>query len=308
MFDKKITFNNFLCNEFSNDYYFPPQSYEELINNAAKIIKSADYILVGAGAGLSASAGIKYSGKEFEENFQDFVKKYGITDMYSGGFYPYPDEETKWGYWSKQALVGGVDLQPTPLYSRIFNFLKDKSYFILTTNADLQFNKAGIPDERIFATQGLYSLIQCKKACHNKTYSAEKLFLKMNQARRDCRVPSYMVPKCPVCGGKMEMNLRCDNYFVEDSNWHKAEENFGNFLFKCLSNKDKKVVLLELGVGFNTPIIIRFPFEKLVRENKNISLIRLNLSDSAVPQSLGSRAIGINADIAKSITDIMEKL
>ena len=170
---------------------------------------------------------------------------------------------------------------------------------------DHQFYKAGFDEKRIFATQGDYGKIQCQKACHPKTYDAEELFRKMDEARRDCLIPSELVPKCPVCGGNMAMNLRCDNYFVEDEAWHEAADRYADFLEQ---NKYKKVVLLELGVGFNTPIIIRFPFEKMVRENSSYSLIRLNMDEAVVPENFGERAIGIGGDMARAITDIRGKV
>lgn len=179
--------------------------------------------------------------------------------------------------------------------------VKDKDYFVLTTNVDHQFQKAGFQTDRIFATQGDYGNIQCEKGCHQKIYDAEDLFRQMDQARRDCLVPSYMVPKCPVCGGNMAMHLRCDQYFVEDENWHAAAERYCDFLMKA---EKKKGVLLELGVGFNTPAIIRFPFEKMVRMNTNLSLIRLNMNEAVVPESFGDRAIGIGGDMAQVISDL----
>lgn len=224
-----------------------------------------------------------------------------MTDMYSAGFYPYPDEESRWGYWSKQALLAGADLDVTALHKKLIDALEDKRSFLLTTNTDDQFLRAGYPADRIFATQGSYDFIQCQKGCHQKLYDAVKIFRQMDQARKDCKVPSYMVPKCPVCGGPMTMNLRCDQYFVQDEKWYEAEARFSDFLSECM---DKKTVLLELGVGFNTPTIIRFPFEKLMREHENIRLIRLNLNEAVVPESLGNRAVGINADMAQSVEDI----
>ena len=241
----------------------------------------------------------------YEENFGEFQKKYGkgpyMQDMYSAGFYPYPDEESYWGYWSKQALLGGMELDVTPLHKCLLEALSDKNIFVLSTNADGQFVKAGLPEEKIFCTQGDYFHIQCRRGCHNKIYDARKLFSQMNQARKDCKIPSYMVPKCPVCGGPMDMNLRKDGHFVQDEAWYHAEKLFSEYLSEAVH---KKLVLLELGVGFNTPTIIRFPFEKLVREHKNISLIRLNLGAAVVPESFGKRAVGIDADMAESIRDI----
>lgn len=295
---------NFLCSTPARDYVFQKDAYEDQIDRAAKNIRNTDCVIIGAGAGASTAAGIQYGGKRFTDNFAEFIKKYGeyyMTDMYAAGFYPYPSEEAKWGYWSKHALMNRFDPPALPLYTELYDIVKNKEYFVLTTNVDHQFYKAGFDEKRIFATQGDYGKIQCQKACHPKTYDAKDLFRKMDKARRDCLIPSELVPKCPVCGGNMAMNLRCDNDFVEDEAWHEAADRYAGFLEQ---NKDKKVVLLELGVGFNTPIIIRFPFEKMVRENSSYSLIRLNMDEAVVPESFGKRAIGIGGDMAKAITDI----
>ena len=295
---------NFLCSTPARDYVFQKDAYEDQIDRAAKNIRNTDCVIIGAGAGASTAAGIQYGGKRFTDNFAEFIKKYGeyyMTDMYAAGFYPYPSEEAKWGYWSKHALMNRFDPPALPLYTELYDIVKNKEYFVLTTNVDHQFYKAGFDEKRIFATQGDYGKIQCRKACHPKTYDAKDLFRKMDKARRDCLIPSELVPKCPVCGGNMAMNLRCDNYFVEDEAWHEAADRYAGFLEQ---HKDKKVVLLELGVGFNTPIIIRFPFEKMVRENSSYSLIRLNMDEAVVPESFGERAIGIGGDMAKAITDI----
>ena len=295
---------NFLCSTPARDYVFQKEAYEDQSSKAAENIRNADCVIIGAGAGASTAAGIQYGGKRFTDNFAEFIKKYGeyyMTDMYAAGFYPYPSEEAKWGYWSKHALMNRFDPPALPLYTELYDIVKNKEYFVLTTNVDHQFYKAGFDEKRIFATQGDYGKIQCQKACHPKTYDAKDLFRKMDKARRDCLIPSELVPKCPVCGGNMAMNLRCDNYFVEDEAWHEAADRYAGFLEQ---NKDKKVVLLELGVGFNTPIIIRFPFEKMVRENSSYSLIRMNMDEAVVPESFGERAIGIGGDMAKAITDI----
>ena len=181
----------------------------------------------------------------------------------------------------------------------------EKRLFVLSTNADAQFVKAGLPEEKIFCTQGDYFHIQCGRGCHDKIYDAVELFQQMDQARMDCRIPSSMVPRCPVCGGPMDMNLRKDDFFVQEDGWYEAEKRFSDFLSEAV---DEKLVLLELGVGFNTPTIIRFPFEKLVREHENIRLIRLNLNQAVVPERFGERAIGINADMAESIKDMAEEM
>lgn len=305
------TFSSFLCGTPQRDYVFQSEGYAEQIKQAANIIKSSDYILIGAGAGLSTAAGAEYGGEWFEENFAEFQKKYGkgpyMQDMYSAGFYPYPDEESFWGYWSKHALLGGIKLDVTPLYKELLSICDGKKLFVLSTNVDGQFVKAGLPSEKVFCTQGDYFHIQCAKGCHPKVYDATELFVRMGKARKDCRIPTHMVPKCPVCGGPMNMNLRSDDCFVQDKAWHEAERRFGDFLSESLDSK-RKLCLLEVGVGFNTPIIIRFPFEKLTQENNQVSLIRLNLKEAFIPLGLRDRSVGINADMAKTIKDIVMEL
>lgn len=303
--DGHMTFRKFLSSIPAEDYIFQRAPYETQIEEAVRAVKGAERILIGAGAGLSAAAGLTYGGKRFEDNFPEFIDKYGMTDMYSAGFYPFPSEEARWGYWSKHVCVNRIEPEALPLYRRLYQLVEEKSYFVLTTNADHQFYKAGFGDDRIFATQGDYGYIQCLRGCHDKVYDDIELMKRMDEAREDCLIPSHMVPSCPVCGGRMTMNLRCDQYFVEDDAWHEAERRFGEFLTEC---ENKRTVLLELGVGFNTPTIIRFPFEKLARRHRNIILIRLNMDEAVVPRSLGKRAIGINTDITRSIEDIAKGL
>lgn len=303
-----MNFNGFLYGVPADNYVFQKFSYEEQIERAANMLKQADAVLIGAGAGLSTAAGLSYGGKRFIDNFGEFIEKYGkmyMRDMYSAGFYPFPTEEAKWGYWSKHSWLNRIEPEGLPLYQEVYRLVKEKAHFVLTTNVDHQFWKAGFSDKAIFATQGDYGLIQCEKGCHSRTYDAIELFGQMNQARRDCLVPSYMVPRCPVCGGNMAMNLRCDQHFVEDGHWHEAAKRYEAFLEE---KKGQSVVLLELGVGFNTPAIIRFPFEKLMCERKNWALIRLNLEEAAVPESFGNRAVGINQDIAGSVMDIANRI
>lgn len=266
----KITFQTFLSGTPARDYIFQKTPYEEQIMQAADMIQKADYVLMGAGAGLSTAAGAVYGGTWFEKNFKEFKEKYGngpyMQDMYSAGFHPYPDEESFWGYWSKQAILGGIDLDVTPLYKDILKLLKDKRTFCLSTNADGQFQKAGYKEEQIFCTQGDYFHIQCQKACHQRTYNAVKLFKQMDQARKNCQIPTYMVPKCPICGGPMTMNLRCDQYFVQDEAWYQAEKRFGDFLNEALKSQ-KNLLLLELGVGFNTPVLRSLSTRRKLRKN-----------------------------------------
>ncbi|WP_294561492.1 Sir2 silent information regulator family NAD-dependent deacetylase [uncultured Traorella sp.] len=291
----------------ASDYINQKEDHDEQIKKAINMIKEADAILIGAGAGLSTAAGLAYGGKRFTDNFQEFIDKYHspyMSDMYSAGFYPFPSEEAKWGYWSKHSMINRILPEAMPLYQQIYTLVKEKEVFVITTNVDHQFYKAGFKDEDVFATQGDYGEIQCAKGCHPKVYDARELFIRMDQARKDCEIPSYMVPHCPVCGGVMAMHLRCDDTFVEDEHWHRQAQRYHDFLKR---NKHKKVVLLELGVGFNTPVIIRFPFEKMAREHKNFSLIRFNLNEAFIPASLNERSVGINADIQKTIHDLLDE-
>lgn len=303
-----VDWQRFLCGTPAKDYIFQKEPYEKKIRRASEMMKNADAVLIGAGAGASTAAGLHYGGKRFTDNFGEFIEKYGsrsMTDMYAAGFYPFPTEEAKWGYWSKHALLNRFLPPALPMYRQLFELVKDREYFVITTNVDWQFPKAGFAEARFFATQGDYGKIQCERGCHPKTYDAEKLFRQMDGARADCLIPSELVPKCPVCGGRMAMHLRCDGYFVEDEAWHEAADRYADFLNKY---QDKKVVLLELGVGFNTPVIIRFPFEKMVRENESYSLIRLNMDESVVPESFGTRAVGIGGNMVEVISDLKEQL
>lgn len=264
---KRTTFQTFLSGIPARDYVFQQTPYQEQIKQAAKMIKAADHILIGAGAGLSTAAGLTMGGSRFTDNFKEFIEKYDspyMRDMYSAGFYPFSNEEAKWGYWSKSSMVNRILPGALPLYKKIFELVEDKRYFVLTTNVDHQFFLSGFDKKNIFATQGDYGLIQCQKGCHPKTYDAVKMFRQMDQARKNCLVPSYMVPKCPVCGGPMEMNLRSDQYFVEDEAWHEAEKRFGEYLSEC---EDKNIVLLELGVGFNTPVLRSLSTRNKSRKN-----------------------------------------
>lgn len=295
----------FLSNAPSGDYIDQKTPYGEQISRAVSMLDRAEAVLIGAGAGLSTAAGLVYGGRRFTDNFGEFIDKYGkeaMRDMYGAGFYPFPTQEERWGYWSKHSYMNRIEPGALPLYRKVFELAGHKKHFVLTTNVDHQFRKAGFGDENLFATQGDYGRIQCAKACHSKTYDATALFIQMNRVRSNCAVPSHMVPRCPVCGGPMTMNLRCDRYFVEDGHWDQAAGRYGAFLEWAAG---RRLLLLELGVGFNTPAIIRFPFERMTDEHENWQLIRLNLTEAMIPESLQTRAVGIHADIAVSLADIL---
>lgn len=273
----------------------------EKIKQTKKLIKDANYILIGAGAGLSTSAGIEYTGKRFTDNFEEFIEKYNFTDMYSSGFYDFKTEEEKWAYWAKHMYINCIEMGATKLYKNLLEIVKNKNYFVITTNVDEQFYKSGFDKERIFATQGSYRYIQCRESCHNKTYDATEVVTKMIHETKECKIPTELVPICPICGGKMETNLRKDAYFVQDENWHKQNKRYDKFIENA---KDKKVVLLELGVGFNTPGIIRFPFEQMVHQNSNWNLVRVNKDNCHTFLDIEERSIVIEDDIKEVIEKI----
>ena len=275
----------------------------EKVEKVKELIKNADYILIGAGSGLSTSAGIEYSGKRFEDDFQDFIEKYNFTDMYTSSFYDFQTEEEKWAYWSKHMYINDIGMEATNLYRDILKFVKDKKYFVITTNVDDQFYKAGFDKDKIFATQGSYKYIQCSKACHNKIYDATDMVKKMLKQIKDCKIPTELVPKCPVCGENMDVNLRKDAFFVQDDNWYKQDKRYEEFIDNA---KDKKVVLLELGVGFNTPGIIRIPFEQMTFQNTNWSLVRINKGECTPFLDIKDRFISFENDINK-IVDLLVK-
>lgn len=262
-------------------------------------IREAEFLLIGAGAGASAAAGLTYSGKRFTDHFGEFIEKYGgmhMTDMYSSGFYPFPTQEAKWGYWSKHSMVNRYLPPALSLYKRLLSLAEGKDYFVLTTNVDHQFHKAGFDIDCIFATQGDYGEIQCEKGCHQKVYDGEEMFRRMDQARKDCLIPSELVPKCPVCGGNMAMHLRCDQYFVEDEDWHRAAARYNDFLART---EKKKGVLLELGVGFNTPGIIKYPFWQLTAQNPKATYVCINSGEAGCPEEIKGQSICIDGDIGE---------
>lgn len=273
----------------------------ETLKNIRNLIDKAEYILIGAGSGLSTSAGIEYSGERFENNFKEFIEKYHFTDMYSAGFYDFDTEEEKWAYWSKHMYLNNIGMDATDLYKNIFELVKNKNYFVITTNVDEQFYKSGFDKDKIFATQGSYRYIQCKNACHNKIYDATNIVKKMIENITDCKIPTKLVPKCPVCGGEMEVNLRKDAYFVQDDNWYKQDKKYGEFLDKT---KNKRLLLLEFGVGFNTPGIIRFPFEQMTYQNENCILIRFNKDNCMTFLDIENRILKVE----DHIKDIVSKL
>lgn len=257
-------------------------------------LETADAVVIGAGAGLSTSAGLSYSGERFEKYFSDFAKTYGIRDMYSGGFFPYQSLEEYWAWWSRHIYVNRYMDVPKDTYARLLALVKEKDYFVLTTNVDHCFQKAGFDKKRLFYTQGDYGLWQCSKACHQKTYYNEKIVRQMIEEQADMKVPPELIPRCPVCGAPMTMNLRCDDSFVQDDGWYAAANRYDDFIRR---HKNLHILLLELGVGANTPVIIKYPFWQMTAKNPKAIYACINYGETFCPKEIETQSICIDADI-----------
>ena len=271
------------------------------IEKLRKALQSADAIVVGAGAGLSTSAGFTYSGERFQRHFADFIRQYSFTDMYSAGFYPFPSEEEHWAYWSRHIYYNRYVPAPKPVYDNLLKLLKDKDYFVITTNVDHQFQKAGFDKQRLFYTQGDYGLFQCAKPCHQKTYDNEELVKRMIAEQMDMRIPSELISRCPVCGGPMKVNLRADETFVEDEGWHAASERYTEFIRR---HKDGKVLFLDLGSGGNTPVIFKIPFIRWTMQNPNATYATVNLGEAFTVDQIEDRSIVIDGDIGEVVEEL----
>lgn len=278
-------------------------NYSEQIEKLKQEIQTADAIVIGAGAGMSTSAGMSYDGERFEKNFADFHKKYGIRDMYSGGFYPYDTLEEYWAWWSRQIMVNRYEAGVGKPYSDLLELVKDKDYFVLTTNVDHQFQLAGFDKKRLFYTQGDYGLWQCSKPCHQKTYDNEEIVRQMAAEQEDMKIPSELIPKCPVCGAPMTMNLRCDNSFVQDDGWYAASNRYDDFIRR---HEGMHILFLELGVGANTPVIIKYPFWQMTAKNPKAVYACVNFGEALCPQDIVKRSICLNEDIKTLLENLIK--
>ena len=271
------------------------------IERLKKEIDIADCIIIGAGAGLSTAAGFTYSGERLQKYFADFVQKYRFKDMYSGGFYPFPTLEEQWAYWSRYIYINRYMDVDNGTYKKLFELVKDKDYFVITTNVDHQFQKAGFDKKRLFYTQGDYGLWQCSEPCHNKTYDNEETVRAMFEQQKDMRIPTELIPHCPVCGKPMSMNLRADDTFVEDEGWHDAAGRYNDFL---QAHEGQHILFMELGVGMNTPVIIKIPFMQMTAQNPNAVYACLNYGEAYAPSEIANQSICIDADICDVLSQM----
>ena len=273
----------------------------EQIERLRTALRDCDAVVVGAGAGLSTSAGFVYTGERFEKNFSDFAAKYGFQDMYSGGFYPFATPEEHWAYWSRYIYINRYMDAPKPIYGDLLKLVADKDYFVITTNVDHCFQKAGFEKKRLFYTQGDYGLFQCSEPCCQETFDNEAVVREMVARQENMKIPSELLPVCPHCGKPMTMNLRSDDKFVEDEGWHRAAEQYENFL---RTRDGQKILFLELGVGYNTPVIIKYPFWQMTAKNPNATYACINQKQAFAPEEIASRAIVVNDDIGKILQAI----
>ncbi len=279
------------------------KSCSEQIEQLRTALHDCDAVVIGAGSGLSTAAGFTYTGERFEQHFSDFAQKYGIRDMYSGGFYPFPTQEEFWAYWSRYIFINRYQNAPKLVYDDLLKLVQNKDCFVITTNVDHCFQKAGFDKKRLFYTQGDYGLFQCSEPCCQETFDNEAAIREMVKRQEDMKVPTELLPVCPHCGKPMTMNLRSDNKFVEDEGWHRAAERYENFL---RTREEQKILFLELGVGYNTPIIIKYPFWQMTAKNPNATYVCINQGQAVCPQEIQQQSICINADIGSTLQSLSQ--
>ena len=273
----------------------------EPIDTLRQVLNHADAVVIGAGAGLSTSAGFIYTGERFDKYFSDFAAKYRIRDMYSGGFYPYSSLEEHWAYWSRYIYINRYQDAPKPVYQDLFSLVKNKDYFVLTTNVDHCFQKAGFDKKRLFYTQGDYGLFQCSEPCCQETFDNEAVIRQMMERQEDMKIPTELLPVCPHCGKPLTMNLRSDDKFVEDEGWHRAAERYSDFLRR---HEGQRILFLELGVGYNTPVIIKYPFWRMTAKNPNAFYACINQGQAVCPPEIQRQSVCIHADIGAVIAQL----
>ena len=264
-------------------------------------LDEADALVIGAGAGFSTSAGFTYDGERFRKYFADFEAKYGFHDMYSGGFYPYATPEEHWAYWSRYILINRYTDAPKPVYEELFRLVRDKDCFVITTNVDHCFQKASFDKKRLFYTQGDYGLFQCSEPCCQETWDNEAVIRQMVAGQKNMKIPSELIPRCPHCGKPLTMNLRSDDRFVEDEGWHAAAGRYANFL---RTREGQKILFLELGVGYNTPVIIKYPFWQMTAKNPRATYACINRGEVFCPAEIADRAVCIDGDIGDILSRI----
>lgn len=279
------------------------RNYSEQTDRIRLALRNAEAVVIGAGAGLSTSAGYVYAGARFHENFRDFEEKYGFHDMYSGGFYPYASLEEYWAYWSRYVYLNRYLPPPKPVYGELLRLVRNRDYFVLTTNVDHCFQRAGFDKARLFYTQGDYGLFQCSVPCHHQTYDNEEQIRRMVAEQKDMKIPSGLIPYCPRCGKPMTMNLRADDTFVQDRGWEEASRRYRAFLQRF---DGRRILFLELGVGGNTPVIIKYPFWRMTMQNRNAVYVCINAGEAVCPREIEGQSVCVNEDIGTVLGALLQ--
>lgn len=294
---------------------------ERDISRLADALSQCDCCVVGAGSGLSAAAGLTYAGERFERYFGDLIEKYGLTDMYSAGFYPFPSPEDFWGYWCRHIWVNRYMPAPEDVYEMLLQLIGAKDYFVVTTNVDHCFQKSGFDKGRLYYMQGDYGLFQCSRPCCQKTWDNFDQMRAMveaegfgignggalvlpNPSALKTVIPTELVPTCPECGAPATTNLRVDDRFVEDDGLRRARNRYYDYLESHMAS-GKRILFLELGVGFNTPVVIKYPFWQMTARSNNAIYACMNMGGASVPKEIGSRSICINDDINEALTRLL---
>ena len=279
------------------------KSCSEPMERLKAALQGCDAVVIGAGSGLSTAAGFTYTGERFEQHFSDFAQKYGIRDMYSGGFYPFATPEEQWAYWSRYIYINRYMDAQKPVYNDLLKLVHDKDYFVITTNVDHCFQKAGFDKKRLFYTQGDYGLFQCIEPYCQETFDNEAVIREMVKRQENMKIPTELLPTCPHCGKPLTMNLRCDDTFVEDEGWHAAAERYENFL---RTRAGQKILFLEFGVGYNTPVIIKYPFWQMTAKNPNAIYACINQGQAVCPQEIKRQSICMDADIGQVLHSLSD--
>ena len=279
------------------------RNYSEQTDRIRLALRNAEAVVIGAGAGLSTSAGYVYAGARFHENFRDFEEKYGFHDMYSGGFYPYASLEEYWAYWSRYVYLNRYLPPPKPVYGELLRLVRNRDYFVLTTNVDHCFQRAGFDKARLFYSQGDYGLFQCSVPCHHQTYDNEEQIRRMVAEQKDMKIPSGLIPYCPRCGKPMTMNLRADDTFVQDRGWEEASRRYRAFLQRF---DGRRILFLELGVGGNTPVIIKYPFWRMTMQNRNAVYVCIIAGEAVCPREIEGQSVCVNEDIGTVLGALLQ--
>ena len=277
------------------------KSYSESMERLKAALQDCDAVVIGAGSGLSTAAGFTYNGERFKKYFSDFAAKYGIQDMYSGGFYPFATPEEHWAYWSRYIYINRYMDAPKPVYENLLKLVADKDYFVVTTNVDHCFQKAGFDKRRLFYTQGDYGLFQCSEPCCQETFDNESVIREMVKRQEDMKTPTELLPVCPHCGKPLTMNLRSDDKFVEDEGWHAAAARYSEFLRR---HENCKTLFLELGTGYNTPTIVKYSFWRMTHQWPDATYACINLGEAYAPREIEKKAICINEDIGTVLAQL----